>query len=76
MNRRNFLKRTGQSILATAAASIVGVSLNSCVSSDDDGYYNDGYYDDGYYDDGYYDDGYYDDGYYDDGYYDDGYYDD
>jgi len=51
MNRRNFLKRTGQSILATAAASIVGVSLNSCVSSDDDGYYDDGYYDDGYYDD-------------------------
>lgn len=70
MNRRNFLKKTGQTLLITAAASIVGLSANSC-ASDDDGFFDDGYYDDGYYDDGYYDDGYYDDGYYDDGYYDD-----
>lgn len=70
MNRRDFLKKTGQTLLITSAASLVGVSLTSC-SNDDDGSFYDGYYDDDYFIDGYYDDGYYDDGYYDDGYYGD-----
>tara|TARA_R110002049_G_scaffold278562_1_gene457340 strand:- start:46 stop:243 length:198 start_codon:yes stop_codon:yes gene_type:complete len=65
MKRRDFLKKTGQTLLLTSVASIIGVS---CSASDDDGFFDDGYYDDGYYDDGYYDDGYYDDGYYDGGY--------
>ncbi|WP_263649800.1 hypothetical protein [Rasiella rasia] len=74
MNRRDFIKKSGQTLLITSVASIVGVSILSCSKSDDDnGMFDDGYYNDGYYDDGYYDDGYYDDGYYDDGYYDDGY---
>jgi hypothetical protein len=80
MERRHFIKRSGQALLAVSTISITGTFLSSCASDDDgffdDGYYDNGYYDDGYYDDGYYDDGYYDDGYYDDGYYDDGYYDD
>lgn len=69
MKRRDFLKKTGQTLLITSVASIVGLSAASCSSDDDNGMYDDGYYNDGYYDDGYYDDGYYDDGYYDDGYY-------
>ena len=81
MKRRNFIKKSGQALLAVSSISITGALVSSCQTDDnndpfDDGYYGDGYYDDGYYDDGYYDDGYYDDGYYDDGYYDDGYYDD
>lgn len=81
MKRRNFIKKSGQALLAVSTISITGAIISSCSSDDsddffDDGYYDNGYYDDGYYDDGYYDDGYYDDGYYDDGYYDDGYYDD
>ncbi|HBC03679.1 MAG TPA: hypothetical protein PKH16_04650 [Aequorivita sp.] len=86
MKRRNFIKKSGQALLAVSTISITGAIISSCSSDDsddffddgyyDNGYYGDGYYDDGYYDDGYYDDGYYDDGYYDDGYYDDGYYDD
>lgn len=72
MKRRDFIKKTGQTLLITSVASIVGVSCSSD-DSDDNGMFNDGYYDDGYYEDGYYDDGYYDDGYYDDGYYDGGY---
>lgn len=79
MDRRKFLSQSGKLLLVTTGLFVVGNSLASCSSDDDnfnDGYYDDGYYDDGYYDDGYYDDGYYDDGYYDDGYYDDGYYDD
>jgi CubicO group peptidase (beta-lactamase class C family) len=81
MKRRNFIKKSGQALLAVSSISITGAIVSSCQTDDnndpfDDGYYGDGYYDDGYYDDGYYDDGYYDDGYYDDGYYDDGYYDD
>ena len=81
MKRRNFIKKSGQALLAVSSISITGAIVSSCQKDDnndpfDDGYYGDGYYDDGYYDDGYYDDGYYDDGYYDDGYYDDGYYDD
>ena len=63
MKRRDFLKRTGQTLLITSAVTIIGSSVVSCNSDDDDGFHNDGYYDDGYYDDGYYDDGYYDDGY-------------
>ena len=63
MKRRDFIKKTGQTLMITSVASIVGISLNSCSSSDDDdgdnGMFGDGYYDDGYYDDGYYDDGYY-----------------
>ena len=62
MKRRDFLKRTGQTLMITSVASIVGLSVTSC-SSDDDAMFDDGYYDDGYYDDGYYDDGYYDGGY-------------
>lgn len=62
MKRRDFIKKTGQTLLITSIASIVGVSCSTSDDSDDgmfdDGYYNDGYYDDGYYDDGYYDDGY------------------
>ncbi|WP_104734539.1 hypothetical protein [Hanstruepera ponticola] len=59
MKRRDFLKRTGQTLLITSAVTIIGSSIVSCKSDDDDnGFYNDGYYDDGYYDDGYYDDGY------------------
>lgn len=81
MERRHFIKKSGQALLAVSTISITGALISSCTSDDsddffDDGYYDNGYYDDGYYDDGYYDDGYYDDGYYDDGYYDDGYYDD
>jgi len=86
MERRKFIKKSGQALLAVSTISITGAIISSCSSDDSDsffgdgyygdGYYGDGYYDDGYYDDGYYDDGYYDDGYYDDGYYDDGYYDD
>lgn len=82
MKRRNFIKKSGQALLAVSTISITGALVTSCQKDDDDdtffddGYYDNGYYDDGYYDDGYYDDGYYDDGYYDDGYYDDGYYDD
>ncbi len=73
MERRKFIKKTGQIILAASTLSITASFLTSC-SSDDD-FFNDGYYGDGYYDDnGYYNDGYYDDGYYDDGYYGDGYY--
>ena len=75
MDRRKFIKKTGQALLVVSSISITGSLVSSC-SSDDDNSFNDGYYGDGYYDDGYYDDGYYDDGYYDDGYYDDGYYDD
>jgi len=78
MERRKFLRKSGQALLAISSISITGSLLQSCSNDDDssfdDGYYNSGYYGDGYYDDGYYDDGYYDDGYYDDGYYDDGYY--
>jgi hypothetical protein len=80
MERRKFIKRSGQALLAVSTISITGALLSSCSKDEtpngffDDGYYGDGYYDDGYYSDGYYDDGYYDDGYYDDGYYDDGYY--
>lgn len=59
MKRRDFLKRTGQTLLITSAVTIIGSSVVSCNSDDDDnGFHNDGYYDDGYYDDGYYDDGY------------------
>ena len=86
MERRKFIKKSGQALLAVSTISITGAIISSCSSDDSDsffgdgyygdGYYGDGYDDDGYYDDGYYDDGYYDDGYYDDGYYDDGYYDD
>lgn len=80
MERRHFIKKSGQALLAVSTISITGTIFSSCTSDDDgffdDGYYDNGYYDNGYYDDGYYDDGYYDDGYYDDGYYDDGYYDD
>ena len=81
MERRHFIKKSGQALLAVSTISITGAIISSCSSDNsddffDDGYYDNGYYDDGYYDDGYYDDGYYDDGYYDDGYYDDGYYDD
>ena len=76
MKRRNFIKKSGQALLAVSTISITGAIISSCSSDDSDDFFNDGYYDNGYYDDGYYDDGYYDDGYYDDGYYDDGYYDD
>ncbi len=76
MERRHFIKKSGQALLAVSTISITGVIISSCSSDDSDDFFNDGYYDNGYYDDGYYDDGYYDDGYYDDGYYDDGYYDD
>jgi len=62
MERRKFIKKSGQFILGLSALSITASILPSC-SSDDDGYFDDGYYDDEYYDDGYYDDGYYDDGY-------------
>lgn len=55
MKRRNFIKKTGQTLLITSVASVVGLSAFSCSSddSDDDGMFNDGYYDDGYYDGGY-----------------------
>jgi hypothetical protein len=76
MERRNFIKKSGQALLAISTISITGALVSSCTKNNDDDFFNDGYYGDGYYDDGYYDDGYYDDGYYDDGYYDDGYYDD
>ncbi|PKA82599.1 hypothetical protein ATE92_0732 [Ulvibacter sp. MAR_2010_11] len=86
MERRKFITKSGQALLAISTISITGAVISSCSPDDSndffndgyygDGYYGDGYYDDGYYEDGYYDDGYYDDGYYDDGYYDDGYYDD
>ncbi len=92
MERRKFIKQSGQALLAASTISITGALISSCSPDDEvegffgdgyygdgyygDGYYGDGYYDDGYYGDGYYDDGYYGDGYYDDGYYDDGYYDD
>ncbi len=59
MNRRNFLKKSGQTILAVSAISITASFISSCSNDDDN--FNGGYYDDGYYDDGYYDDGYYDD---------------
>ena len=65
MDRRKFIKKSGQAILAVSAISITASMATSC-SSDDDSSFDDGYYGDGYYDDGYYDDGYYDDGYYDD----------
>lgn len=68
MERRKFIKKSGQLLLAASTLSITASFLNSC-STDDDGFFDDGYYGDGYYGDGYYDDGYYDDGYYDDGYY-------
>lgn len=75
MERRNFIKKSGQALLAVSTISITGALISSCSSDDDsDDFFDDGYYDNGYYGDGYYDDGYYDDGYYDDGYYDDGYY--
>ncbi len=74
MERRKFIKRSGQALLAVSSISITGSLLQSCSTDDDNGSFDDGYYDNGYYGDGYYDDGYYDDGYYDDGYYDDGYY--
>jgi len=74
MERRKFIKRSGQALLAVSTISITGAVLSSCSTDDSDDFFNDGYYDNGYYGDGYYEDGYYDDGYYDDGYYDDGYY--
>jgi hypothetical protein len=74
MERRKFIKKSGQALLAVSTISITGSMLSSCSKNDDDTFFDDGYYDNGYYSDGYYDDGYYDDGYYDDGYYDDGYY--
>ena len=55
MERRNFIKKAGQTLIITSAASIVGMSLFSC-SNDDEAMFDDGYYDDGYYDDGYYED--------------------
>ena len=59
MKRRDFIKRTGQTLLITSVASIVGVSCSSSDdTNDDNGMFDDGYYDDGYYDDGYYDGGY------------------
>ena len=58
MKRRDFIKKTGQTLLITSVASIVGVSCSSSDDSDDNGMFDDGYYDNGYYDDGYYDGGY------------------
>ena len=58
MNRRKFIKKSGQALLIVSSISITGALITSCSSDDDNGFFNDGYYDDGYYDDGYYDDGY------------------
>ena len=69
MKRRNFIKKSGQALLAVSSISITGALVSSCQTDDSSDPFDDGYYGDGYYDDGYYDDGYYDDGYYDDGYY-------
>ena len=55
MERRHFIKKSGQALLAVSTISITGSFLASC-ASDDDGFFDDGYYDNGYYDDGYYGD--------------------
>ena len=55
MERRNFLKKSGQALLAISAISITASLITSCSTSNDDSF-NDGYYGDGYYDDGYYGD--------------------
>lgn len=57
MDRRKFIRKSGQALLIVSSISITGALATSCSSNDDD-FFNDGYYDDGYYDDGYYDDGY------------------
>ncbi|WP_435412895.1 hypothetical protein [Psychroserpens mesophilus] len=56
MKRRDFIKKTGQTLLITSVASIVGVSCSS--DDDDNGMFDDGYYNDQYFDNGYYDGGY------------------
>jgi hypothetical protein len=76
MKRRDFIKKTGKVVLATATISLTGISILSCSSDDSEdtmGSFCDGYYTAGYYTDGYYEDGYYIAGYYTDGYYTDGY---
>jgi len=51
MDRRKFIKQSGQVLLAASTISITGVLVTSCSSNDDsDDFFDDGYYDDGYYD--------------------------
>ncbi|QNJ97186.1 hypothetical protein [Constantimarinum furrinae] len=74
MERRKFIKKSGQALLAVSTISITGAVVSACSTDDTEDFFSDGYYEEGYYGEGYYGDGYYGDGYYGDGYYGDGYY--